>query len=67
MCEFVVLRSAFRENSALESAHVEQQVGVVFGVDGDESVVPVDSGDGAWQAILDVPENCSSPGRKKEM
>ena len=36
---------------------VEQQVGVVLGIDADEGILPLDGGDGMGQSVLDVPEN----------
>ena len=36
---------------------VEQQVGVVLGIDADEGILPLDGGDGTGQSVLDVPEN----------
>mmetsp|Transcript_19227 Transcript_19227/g.59289 ORF Transcript_19227/g.59289 Transcript_19227/m.59289 type:complete len:634 (-) Transcript_19227:308-2209(-) len=40
----------------LEAAHVEQQVRVVFRVNGHEGVLPVDGRHGAREPVLDVPE-----------
>ena len=40
------------QGAAFESGHVEQQVGVVLGIDADEGILPLDG-----QSVLDVPEN----------
>lgn len=55
--EFFVLRPAFRQDSALKTAHVEQQVGVILGVHTDKAVLPLDSGHRSRQTVLDVPEH----------
>lgn len=46
----------YQEDTNLESAHVEEQVGVVPWVHADERVIPLHSRDGTRQSILDVPE-----------
>lgn len=45
------------KDTALEARHGEEEVGVVLGVHRDEGALPVDGGDGARQAVLDVPED----------
>lgn len=50
------------EDAALKATHVEQQVGVVLGVDTDKAVLPLDGGGGARQPVLDVPEHSSATG-----
>jgi len=55
--ELLVDGAALGQEAALEAGHVEEEVGVVFGVDGGEGVLPLDGGDGARQAVLDVPED----------
>jgi len=55
--ELLVRGPDLGQDPALEAGHGEEQVRVVFGVDGDEGVVPRDGGDGAGQSVLDVPEN----------
>ena len=41
----------------LEAGHVEEDVGVVLRVDGDEALLPVDGGHRAGQPVLHVPED----------
>ena len=57
MRELLMCRSALWQNATLEAAHVEQQVGIVFAVDADETGLPLDGGDGTGKAVLDVPEH----------
>ena len=64
--ELLVLRAALRQNAALEAAHVEQQVGIVLAVDGDEAVLPLDRRHRARQAVLDVPEHRATPATVRE-
>ena len=55
--ELLVRCAALRQDAALEPTHVEEEVRVVFGVDGDETSFPHDGRDGAREAVLDVPED----------
>jgi hypothetical protein len=50
----------FWQNAAFKSTHVEEKIGIVFGVNADKAVLPLDSGCGPGQPVLDVPEHCSS-------
>ena len=45
------------EDATLEAAHVEEKVWVVLAVDGHEARLPLDGGDGARQAVLNIPEH----------
>mmetsp|Transcript_35305 Transcript_35305/g.88749 ORF Transcript_35305/g.88749 Transcript_35305/m.88749 type:complete len:781 (-) Transcript_35305:276-2618(-) len=54
---FLVERADFGQDAHLEAAHVEQQVGVVLAVHRHEAVLPLHRGDGARQAVLDLPEH----------
>ena len=45
------------QHAHLEAAHVEEQVGVVLRVDGDEALFPIDGGHRARQPVLQVPED----------
>ena len=58
--ELFIRGSCLGQNAALKATHVEEEVGVVLGVDGDKGVLPLDGGDGARQAVLDVPEHSSA-------
>ena len=60
--ELLVGGAGLGEDAALEAAHVEEQVRVVLGVDGDEGVIPLHGGDGARQPVLDVPEHGPAAG-----
>ena len=64
--ELLVGRADLWKNPALKATHVEEQVGVVFGVDRHEAVLPLDSGDRAGQTILDVPEYSTATENKEE-
>lgn len=44
------------KNAYFEAVHVEEEVGVVLAVDGDEAALPLDGGQGARQPILDLPK-----------
>mmetsp|Transcript_4532 Transcript_4532/g.13244 ORF Transcript_4532/g.13244 Transcript_4532/m.13244 type:complete len:1314 (+) Transcript_4532:2393-6334(+) len=55
--ELLVLRAHLGQDAHLEAAHVEEEVGVVLGVDGDEGLVPLHRGHRPGQAVLDVPED----------
>ena len=63
MRELLVSGAHLGQDAALEAAHVEEQVGVVLGVHGHEAVLPLHGGDGARQAVIDVPEHRAAPGR----
>mmetsp|Transcript_139393 Transcript_139393/g.242389 ORF Transcript_139393/g.242389 Transcript_139393/m.242389 type:complete len:312 (+) Transcript_139393:3827-4762(+) len=55
--ELLVEAPDLGQDADLEAGHGEQQVGVVLRVYGHEALVPLDAGDGARQAVLDVPEH----------
>lgn len=63
MRKLLMLRSAFGQNSALKPAHVKQQIRVVFRVNADKTIFPLNCGDRAGETILDVPKHCTSPGK----
>ena len=52
-----VRHAALGQDAALEAGHVEQQVGVVLGVDGHERALPQNGRHGARQPVLDVPKD----------
>lgn len=56
MGKFLVRGSAFRQNSALESAHVEQQIRIVLAVHANETIFPLYRGRGSGQSIFNVPK-----------
>lgn len=43
--ELLVTGAALWQNAALKATHVEEQVGVVFAVDGHKAVLPLDRSD----------------------
>lgn len=45
--ELLVAGAALWQDTALKSTHVEEQVGVVFAVDGNKAVLPLHRGDGS--------------------
>ena len=53
MDELLIGGPAFWQNPALETAHVEQQIWVVLGVDRHERVLPFDRSHRAGQAVLE--------------
>jgi hypothetical protein len=55
----------FWQNAAFESTHVEEKIGIVFGVNADKTVLPLDSGCGPGESVLDVPEHSSSTEHNK--
>ena len=55
--ELLVGGACLGQNAALEPAHVEEEVWVVFGVDRDEGVLPLNGGYGARETVLYVPEH----------
>ena len=55
--ELLVHGAALGQQAALEAGHVEEEIGVVLGVDGGERGLPLHGGDGARQPVLDVPED----------
>ena len=63
--ELLVGSPGLGQDATLKTTHVEEEVWVVFGVDGDKGVLPLDGGDGTRQSVLDVPEH-SSAGEKTE-
>lgn len=60
--EFLIAGATLGKNATLEPTHVEEQVGVVFAVNGHEAVLPLHRGHRPGQAVLDVPEHCTSTG-----
>ena len=52
--------SAFWQNATFKAAHVEEQIGVVLGVDGGEGVVPLHSRHRTRQAIFNIPKDRAS-------
>lgn len=67
MGELLIAGAALGQDAALEAAHVEQQVGVVFAVDRHKAVLPLHRGHGARQAVLNVPEHGTATERFKQM
>lgn len=63
--KLLIAGTAFWQYAALKTTHVEKQVGVVFAVDWNKTVLPLDSGHWSGQSVLDVPENSTSTGRHK--
>ena len=59
MSELLVRGSCLGKDAAFKATHVEKEVGIVLGIDGDKRVLPLHSGDGPRQPVLDVPEHCS--------
>ena len=59
MSEFLVRGPSLGEDAALKATHVEEEVGVVFGVDRDKGVLPLYGGDGPRQPVFDIPEHRS--------
>src|SRR5258706_9457240 len=57
---FATGRPDLWQDSDLETAHGEEELGVIVRVDANERVIPFNSGERARQALLDVPEDCSS-------
>mmetsp|Transcript_52988 Transcript_52988/g.84249 ORF Transcript_52988/g.84249 Transcript_52988/m.84249 type:complete len:266 (+) Transcript_52988:2003-2800(+) len=49
-----------RQDTDFETAHVEQHVRIIFGVDGSKGVVPHQSCHTPWQSVLHLPEYRSS-------
>lgn len=63
--ELFIAGAALGQDAALEPAHVEEQVGVVLAVHRHKTVLPLDRGHRARQAVLDVPEHSSTPKQNK--
>lgn len=61
MGELLITGATFGQDAALESAHVEEQVRVVFTVYGHKAVLPLHRGHRARKAILNVPEHGTAP------
>lgn len=40
--------------------HAEQQIRIVFAVDGHKAVLPLKCGNTSWKSILQLPENTST-------
>jgi hypothetical protein len=63
-CGWEFIRTYLGKNAALKTAHVEQQIWVVLGVDTDKAVFPLDCSCGSWQPVFDVPENGTATEKK---
>ena len=59
--ELLVCGATLGQDPALEATHVEEEVGVVLTVNGDEALLPQDGGHRAGEAVLDVPEHGTPP------
>ena len=57
---FATGRPDLWQDSDLETAHGEEELGVIVRVDANERVIPFNSGERARQTLLDVPKDCSS-------
>mmetsp|Transcript_39335 Transcript_39335/g.83813 ORF Transcript_39335/g.83813 Transcript_39335/m.83813 type:complete len:1257 (-) Transcript_39335:3240-7010(-) len=60
LCEFLLECTNLGQDSHFEATHIEEDVGVVLGVDRGEAVVPDEACDAARQAILHLPEHSAS-------
>ena len=58
--EFFLNGSDFGQNANFKAVHVEQQIGVVLGVNRDKAAFPLDGGQRAGQAVLNLPEDGSA-------
>ena len=58
--ELFLERADLGQDSNLEAAHVEEDVGIVLGVDGCKGVVPNKRCHAAGQSVLHLPEDCAS-------
>ena len=54
--ELLVGGAHLRQDPALKTGHCKEKVGVVLGVDGGETLIPLDRGHRPWQSVLNVPE-----------
>ena len=59
--ELLVRRATLRQDAALEAAHVEQQVGVIFAVHRHKAVLPLNRRHRPRQPVLNVPKHCATP------
>ena len=66
MGELFVHHPTLGQDPDLKPTHVEQQVGVVLAVHGNEAGLPLDGGDGAGKTVLYLPENSTSSVQKRE-
>lgn len=51
------------QNATLEAGHVEEQIRIVFRVNRNECILPLDGGHGARQTIFDVPEDSTTSAK----
>lgn len=58
--EFLLCGAALGQDSDFESTMVKQKIGVVFGEDRHEGVLPLDRCQRPRQSILDFPEDCTA-------
>jgi hypothetical protein len=52
------------KNTALKTTHIEQQIWIVFGVDADKAVFPLDGSCGSWKSVLYVPKYSATTKNK---
>lgn len=57
--ELFIGSSGFGEDTTFKATHVEQEVGVVLGVDRDKGILPLYSRYGARESVFNVPEHSS--------
>ena len=62
--EFLVGSATLWEDTALEAAHVEQEIGIVLAVYGYKAALPLYRCHWTWKSVLDIPEHCSTPDNK---
>ena len=48
------------QDTTLKATHVEQEVWVVFTIDGDKRPLPLNCGDGTRETVFDIPEDSSA-------
>lgn len=63
MSKLFIAGAALWQDAALKATHVEEQVGVVFAVDRNKAVLPLDCGNRSGQTVLDVPEHSTTTGK----
>ena len=63
MSEFLVHHPTFREYPHLKSSHVEEKVGIVFTVNGDKTILPLNGRHGARESVLNLPKYSTTPGK----
>ena len=62
--EFLMGRATLREDTALEAAHVEQEIGIVLAVYGYKAALPLYRRHRTRKSVLNIPKHCSTPGNK---